>query len=98
MARTRVRLVAMTKLAALIHEAVGDRSVQQVADEWKVPQWVLRDVLIGKTRFPRIKYLLAIAKGLGKQVDELMDTPPEEEPRYAHGDGAAHGMSTATTS
>lgn len=57
----------------LLDEAIGGRSVLEVAREWGVPQWVLYDGLREHVRSPSAKYLQAIARGVGLTVGELLD-------------------------
>ena len=66
----------MTSVSAyhrLLDEAIGGRSVLEVAREWGVPQWVLYDGLREQVKSPSGKYLQAIARGVGLTVGELLD-------------------------
>jgi hypothetical protein len=71
----RLRRVSriVTKLQRRLAVATENRSVQQVADEWGIPYWVLRDTLRGSTDCPRGKYIPAMARGLGITSDDLID-------------------------
>lgn len=64
--------IAMDPLPQILEEAIGQRSVQEVADVCRVPYWVIRDVLLGKTRCPRPDYLMAIAAGLRVPYENLV--------------------------
>jgi hypothetical protein len=61
-----------TKLQARLQRAVGEQSVQHVADDWDIPYWVLRDTMRGATDCPRGLYIPAMAKGLGISAEELI--------------------------
>ena len=72
----------MNKLAEIIDEAIGGRPLEQAADEWGVPYWVVRDARY-KGTCPRALHLIRIAKAIGRDVEELAlaangngDTPP----------------------
>lgn len=62
-----------TKLQARLQDALAGRSVQQVADEWEIPYWVLRDTARGATDCPRGLYLPNMARGLGLSVEALIE-------------------------
>ena len=62
-----------TKLQQRLSRAVEGRSVQQVADEWNIPYWVVRDTLRGATDCPRGKFIPLMARGLGISSDDLID-------------------------
>lgn len=59
-------------LAELIRNALGERSIPQVAAICDVPYWVLRDVLSGQTTCPRPAHLRGISKGLNIPLDTLL--------------------------
>ena len=61
--------VAATRLQQRINDAIGERSIQQVADDWDVPYWVIRDTARGATDCPRGLYIPNMAKGLGISTD-----------------------------
>ena len=81
----------MSPLAQMLEAAIGERSVQQVADACGVPQWVLRDVLIGKTRCPRPDYLQAISKGLKIDLDRLLTAAYGSNGQEGNGSRPANG-------
>lgn len=63
----------VTRLQRRIQKAITDRSVQQVADEWEIPYWVLRDTARGSTDCPRGLYLPNMARGLGITIEQLIE-------------------------
>lgn len=65
--------MAMTRLQERLADVLTNRSVQQVADEWDIPYWVLRDTARGATDCPRGLYLPNIARGLGISVEKLIE-------------------------
>lgn len=72
-----------TKLQERLGIAIGDRSIQSVADDWDVPYWVIRDTLKGSTDCPRGLYIPAMARGLGVTTDQVIEdayTPVEAVP------------------
>lgn len=62
-----------TQLQARLFQATANRSIQQVADEWDIPYWVVRDTLRGATDCPRGLYLPKMARGLGISTDDLIE-------------------------
>lgn len=66
----------MTKLAEEIEQALDGRRISEVAEEWDVPRWVLDDLRHNRLKTPGAPYLIAIARGLGKTVEELMEPQP----------------------
>jgi len=87
----------MSALAQRVHEAVGDRKVKDVAQEWGVPSWVMYDLLNGSTKYmPRPQYLPAIAHGLGITVDELLARVSKEGAGRS-GNGQRSRMSSKST-
>ena len=93
----------MSSLAQILEAAIGERSIQQAADVCGVPQWVLRDVLIGKTRCPRPDYLQAISKGLKIELDKLLAAAYGSNSKEGNGSrtatgGKRRGKATASVS
>lgn len=71
----------VTKLQRRLAVATENRSVQQVADEWGIPYWVLRDTLRGSTDCPRGLYIPPMAHGLGISAEDLIsEAYAEQEP------------------
>lgn len=74
-----------TRLQKRLQDATAERSVQQVADQWEIPYWVLRDTARGATDCPRGLYLPNMARGLGISTDQLIEdayaaySPAEKE-------------------
>lgn len=63
----------MSKLAQLVEGIVGERSVQQVADEWGVPYWLVRDMRRGRIKVPRDPdHRARVAAGLGLSEGEFL--------------------------
>lgn len=78
----RMQPMAMSRLQVRLQRALESRSVQQVADEWDVPYWVVRDTARGSTDCPRGLYIPGIARGLGITADQLIEdayAPAEPE-------------------
>ena len=65
--------MATTKLQRRLQQALTDRSVQQAADEWGVPYWIVRDTARGATDCPKPLYIPSMARGLGISSDELIE-------------------------
>lgn len=64
--------MATTRLQRRLQQALKDKSVQQAADEWGVPYWVVRDTAKGSTDCPRALFIPGMAKGLGISTDEFI--------------------------
>lgn len=85
-----VRLIPVdrikTQLQQRLKEATAHRSIQQVADEWNVPYWVIRDTLRGSTDCPRGLYITPMARGLGISAEQLIyeayTIPAEVLPKF----------------
>ena len=73
MGRPRIHKRKMTALNVLLKPVLEGRRVSDVANEWGLPRWVLDDVRQGKTKIPGGRYLQAIAAGLDRTVDDLLD-------------------------
>lgn len=71
-ASTKMFPMATTRLQRRLQQALKDRSVQQAADEWGVPYWVIRDTAKGSTDCPRGLYIPNMARGLGITSDDLI--------------------------
>lgn len=65
--------MATTRLQRRLQSALEGRSVQQVADEWDVPYWIVRDTARGATDCPKGLYIPSMARGLGITSDELIE-------------------------
>lgn len=64
--------MATTQLQRRLQKALEGRSVQQAADEWGMPYWIVRDTARGSTDCPRPLYIPNMAKGLGITAEELI--------------------------
>lgn len=71
----------LTPLARLIHEAIGDGSIQSAAEQCGVPRWIIDDALRG--RVPRDRHLEALASGLGISYADLALAAHGIDPRAA---------------
>ena len=72
MARRGVRLQGMSGISKRLQEAISSRSVQEWADEHKLPYWVVRDTLYGRVACPSSRYVTGMARGMGISTDELL--------------------------
>ena len=70
-----------TKLGALVAQAKGERSVQQVADLCGVPYWVIRDIVYGHSKKPSSAHLEAISRGLDIPLADIALAAYEGEPQ-----------------
>ena len=84
----------MTELAAAIEQARQGKTIAELAREWGVPRWVLDDVRHNRIKMPGAVYLIAIAKGLGKTVEQVA----QETPQRTDGATIASGKTSPTTS
>jgi len=69
-------LIPRTMNAAIeeLEEAIARaKTLSALAGAWKVPAYILYDWRSGKTKCPTARYLPAIAQGMGKTIDELID-------------------------
>ena len=68
-AGARLKL-AMTRLAAMLHEWIGDRPIQKAADDAEVSYWVIRDAM-QKGTCPRPLELIRLARAMGRSIEEV---------------------------
>ncbi len=79
------RMTVVSPYHRLLDEAIGERSVLEVARQWGVPAFLLYDGLREHVKAPSAKYLAAVAAGLGLTIDALLiklqqpALPPRQE-------------------
>ena len=86
----------MSTLAAEVEAALEGKSIKELAAAWGIPRWVIDELIHGRLKMPGAIYLVAIARGLGKTVEELAEQE-ERGSRPANG-GRRRGRSTASVS
>lgn len=69
----------MSPLAEEIEGALKGRTIAALAQEWGIPRWVLDDARHNRLKMPGGPYLVAIARGMGMSVEELLEKIAPQE-------------------
>ena len=96
--RPRIPIEPMTQLAVEVEGALKGKTIAEVARAWDVPRWVLDDLRHNRIKMPGAVYLVPIAKGLEKTVDQLVKLAHQEAAPRPSDATIASGKTSPTTS